>query len=52
MLKDAYTIFNILKNADGERIRRIKVVLKGFMDGLNFEPIISYVNEETKCREL
>lgn len=38
--KDAYTVMNILKNADGDRIKRIRVVLKGFKEGLAFRPEI------------
>lgn len=40
--KDAYTVLNILKNADGNRGKRILVVLKGFLSGLRFKPEVKY----------
>lgn len=38
--KDFYTILNILKNADGDRMKRIRIVLQGFLEGLRFYPRI------------
>lgn len=40
LAKDGYTVANILKNTDRERIKRIEVVVKGFYEGLNFHPQI------------
>lgn len=38
--KDAYTVLNILKNADADKMKRIRVVLKGFREGISFRPEI------------
>lgn len=43
LAKDAYTILNILRNADEGRGKRIRVVLRGFMEGLRFRPEIKPV---------
>ena len=40
ILKDTYTLLNILLNARGSRIKRIKIVGKGFIEGLSFKPFI------------
>ena len=40
ILKDIYTLLNILLNARGSRIKRIRIVGKGFIEGLSFKPFI------------
>ena len=40
VLKDVYTIFNILRNAENGKWSRVKIVLKGFKEGLAFKPQI------------
>lgn len=40
ILKDIYTVLNILLNARGSRVKRIKTVGKGFIEGLKFKPFI------------
>lgn len=40
LLKDVYTVFHILKNAKGERRKRIRTVCQGFWEGLRFAPPI------------
>lgn len=42
LAKDAYTAMKILVHADGCRIRRLNVMLKGFREGLRFRPEIRY----------
>lgn len=36
--KNVYTVFNILKNAREDKGKRIKIVLKGFWEGIVFSP--------------
>lgn len=38
MAKDIYTVLHILKNAKGEKWKRICTVLNGFREGLRFHP--------------
>lgn len=45
LLKDTYTVFNILKHAKGNRINRIRIVLRGLREGLRFCPKIKQVTE-------
>lgn len=45
--KDAYTVLNILKNADGNKGKRIRVVVKGFISGIRFRPEIKSANQVT-----
>lgn len=46
ILKDIYTLINILVNSKGNRLDRIKVVCKGFRAGLHFKPDIEMI----ECR--
>ncbi len=43
ILKDIYTLLNILLNARGSRVKKMKIVVKGFIEGLNFKPYIEMV---------
>ena len=38
VLKDIYTLVNIMKNSRDGKLDRMRVVLKGFKEGLNFHP--------------
>lgn len=49
LAKDVYTAIKILGHADGSRIRRLQVMLKGFREGLRFRPEIRY--PEAGCVE-
>ena len=40
ILKDVYTVVNILKNSRDNKLDRVKVVCKGFREGLKFNPSI------------
>lgn len=40
LLKDIYTVLHILKDAKEERWKRIRIVWKGFWEGLQFSPEI------------
>lgn len=40
ILKDVYTVVNILKNSKDNKLDRVKVVGKGFREGLKFNPSI------------
>lgn len=40
ILKDVYTVVNILKNSKDNKLDRVKVVCKGFREGLKFNPSI------------
>lgn len=40
ILKDIYTLVNIAKNSEDGKIDRMKVVCKGFQEGLRFRPSI------------
>lgn len=44
LIKDVYTVFNILKNSKGNRREKIKVVWQGFLEGLRFDPKIEYAD--------
>ena len=51
ILKDIYTLFNIIVNSKDEKMSRIKIVLKGFKEGLSFNPqieMLCYENNENK----
>lgn len=51
ILKDIYTLFNIIINSEDEKMSRIKIVLKGFKEGLGFTPqveMLYYENSENK----
>ena len=43
IFKDCYTCLNILKNSKNNKLGKIKVVIKGFWEGLRFEPHIRRV---------
>ena len=43
ILKDLYTLMNILINSDDGRLDRIKVLCKGFREGLHFRPDIEMI---------
>ena len=43
ILKDCYTCINILKNSKADKLGKIKVVAKGFKEGLGFHPQIRMV---------
>ena len=45
ILKDIYTLLNILLNARGSRIKRIRIVGKGFIEGLSFKPFIEMMEQ-------
>lgn len=45
LLKDIYTIFDILINSKTNRMKKTKVVLRGFIEGLKFYPQIKTVDE-------
>lgn len=44
LLKDMYSILNVVLHARSNKLERIKVILKGFKDGMAFEPRIEQVN--------
>ncbi|MCM1155769.1 MAG: glycosyltransferase family 2 protein [Ruminococcus flavefaciens] len=44
VLKDCYTIFNILRNAKVGKWSRVKIVLKGFKEGILFKPQIEMLD--------
>ncbi len=46
ILKDIYTLVNILLNSNGSRLDRIKVLCKGFRAGLHFKPDIEMIGSE------
>ncbi len=46
ILKDMYTLVNILLNSNGSRLDRIKVLCKGFRAGLHFKPDIEMIGSE------
>ncbi|MDE5940024.1 MAG: glycosyltransferase family 2 protein [Lachnospiraceae bacterium] len=46
VLKDMYTLMNILINSNGSRLDRMKVLCKGFWAGLHFKPDIEMVECE------
>lgn len=48
--KDVYTVFHILKSANGERGKRIRIVWKGFREGLRFAPPIKRCGHEDSFR--
>lgn len=43
ILKDIYTIFNIIRNSREEKMKKIRIMLMGFYDGLSFNPEIETV---------
>lgn len=43
IFKDCYTCLNILKNSENNKLGKIRVVVKGFREGLRFEPQIRMV---------
>lgn len=51
LLKDAYTVLNILKNADGDKRKRISVIFMGFKEGLKFKPNIKYPDQITAAND-
>lgn len=44
LLKDAYTMFDVLMHSKNHRMRKIKTVFLGFMEGLKFHPEIEHVD--------
>lgn len=40
IFKDMYTIFNILKNSKEGKMEKMKVVVKGFGEGVKFNPAV------------
>lgn len=50
IMKDIYTILNILKNAKEGKREKMKVVLKGFNEGLYFHPMIEIPNNASENR--
>ena len=45
ILKDIYTIFNVFKNSNEGKIKKIKVLIKGVKEGIKFCPEIRNINE-------
>lgn len=52
LLKDAYTIFDILRHSETEKGKKIKVVLRGFHEGLTFRPMIEKIGGGVLCNAL
>lgn len=46
ILKDIYTLVNIVLNSKGGRLDKIKVLYRGFRDGLHFKPDIEMIGCE------
>lgn len=46
ILKDLYTCFDIILHSDGDRMKKIRVVYKGFKEGIAFHPDIKRVEIE------
>lgn len=46
VLKDMYTLANILINSNGRKMDRIKILCKGFWTGLHFKPDIEMIECE------
>lgn len=45
ILKDIYTLLNIILNSKGRKKDKMKVVLNGFIEGLVFQPEIEMCND-------
>lgn len=43
--KDMYTVCNVLLKSKGHRLKKIKVLIKGFFTGLKYKPEIKYYNK-------
>jgi len=43
ILKDAYTILDILRHSKEDRMKKIKVIFRGFSEGLKFHPTIEKI---------
>lgn len=46
ILKDVYTIFDILIHSKGEKLEKIKVIFQGFREGLRFYPAVEQIHSE------
>ncbi len=44
ILKDIYTIFNVLLHSKEKKIEKIKILIKGFVEGLSFHPQIEMID--------
>lgn len=40
LLKDVYTVMDILRHSEGDKLKKIKVIFHGFMEGLKFHPTV------------
>lgn len=45
ILKDMYSIFNVIMNAKENKLERIRVILKGFKKGIAFQPKIEHISD-------
>lgn len=52
LLKDIYTIFDVLMHSKKEKVKKIGVICRGFIEGLRFRPTIEIVGGGTLLSKL